>query len=258
MENPLAHFPPSREENLKRIWRYSMFEKMMYRTNVFFHANRVFWIVDRLSPLAKKYFKKFDPLKARIIALIHDDAEIIMGDFQAGHKDKMSKAQLAEIDRKEEAAIKQLARKYPEYVKNYKYKDLLEEALYKKTIEGQIVKAADRFDAYCECVHETLAGNLSFIQGVMINLKLISKLNASYPKIAPFLEDLKSKFGDLDSQTVPPFVREKQYLNKPFTKKSIEVQTDFPFYNLWREITIRRGGKEGMNELIKQKEYLRK
>src|SRR3989338_3972028 len=170
-----VYFPPEREEKLRSIMRYSMFEVMYYRPSVWIHAQRVSWIVEELVPIAGKYFKNFDGEKARILALVHDDAEIITGDIQAGHKARMSKKELAVVHNSEHEAIRKLATRYPTTVGGYSYKQLLMEASRKDTphasSEAKLVTYADRLDAFCESLHEVFAGNLSFIRAFMFYVK---------------------------------------------------------------------------------------
>lgn len=64
---------------------------MMYRTNLYTHSYRVAAIVHALNPFAEKVFgKAYDERKAEILALVHDDAEIVFGDVQLGNKSRMT------------------------------------------------------------------------------------------------------------------------------------------------------------------------
>ncbi|MCC2631215.1 MAG: hypothetical protein K0S38_1024, partial [Candidatus Paceibacter sp.] len=76
----LSVFPKEREEKLKAINRYSLFEKMMYRSSVWNHTHRVLWLAEELIPIAVKYVK-LDANKVRVLALVHDDEEMITGDI---------------------------------------------------------------------------------------------------------------------------------------------------------------------------------
>ena len=67
-----------------RITRFSLYKVMFYRSNLFNHAWHVAWLVDEIAPFAMKKFPQFDSEKAQMLALVHDDAEIIIGDIQAG------------------------------------------------------------------------------------------------------------------------------------------------------------------------------
>ena len=86
----LSAFPAERERTLKSIYRYRMFETILYRSNLWMHSLRMLWLVEEMSSLAQKHLS-VDIEKARAMALVHDDAEIITGDIQAGVKALMSK-----------------------------------------------------------------------------------------------------------------------------------------------------------------------
>src|SRR3989344_3516771 len=95
-----------REDELKKVIRYHKYVPMFYRTNLQMHSNRVLWLVEDLIPLAKKvYGSKFDIEKARTLAKVHDDAEVITGDVQLGHKLQMSSSELANVHSDEASAI---------------------------------------------------------------------------------------------------------------------------------------------------------
>ncbi len=254
----LTVFPKEREIALKNICRYSMFDVFFYRSNLWVHNNRVLWILEEIIPIAKKYFK-FDVEKARILALVHDDAEIITGDIQAGHKALMSKKELAEIAKDERQAVDELVKIYPKTVHGYSYKHLLMHSLKKDCIEAQLVSYADKIDAYCESTHELLAGNITAIRSVMFYTKVRLEFPKKFPQLAQFLLNKESYFIDTESRSLLQ-VKPKNYkgLNKPFTKETIRTKTDLLFYNSWKNVVIKKGGKEGLNYLITQKEFLKK
>lgn len=72
MNTPIdfSEFPGGREEGLRAIKRYSMFETMYYRTTVWLHAHRVTWLVTDCLPVAMQYLT-LDPQKARVLALVY-------------------------------------------------------------------------------------------------------------------------------------------------------------------------------------------
>jgi hypothetical protein len=83
-----------REEALRNITRWSIQPVMFYRSNLFTHAKRVHGAVCAATPPARTLLPGFDARRAEILACMHDDIEIIIGDIQAGNKLKMSKEQL--------------------------------------------------------------------------------------------------------------------------------------------------------------------
>lgn len=241
-----ARFPAEREKKLRSILRYSMFEVMFYRPSVWIHAQRVLWIVEELAPIARRYFKNLDGEKARILALVHDDAEIITGDVQAGHKARMSKKELALAHKKEQEAIRNLAKRYPITMGGYSYKELLTEALYKDTphasSEARLVTYADRLDGLCESFHEVLAGNLLFLRSLIFYVKKLQQI-AERPGFRDFCLCKESPFINLTARGNIHFVKRKYYavLGKPHTRRSIQFPTDFPFYNRWRKLNRLHG-----------------
>ena len=237
-----------------------MFETMFYRTSLWLHSHRVSWLVEELIPVAKKHFKTFNPRKSIAIALVHDDAEIVTGDYQAGHKAIMSKAQLAKIKKEETSAIRELLKRYPAEVEEFVYSDLLYDAMEWRSLEAQVVVYADKLDAYCESIHEVLGGNISFIRAVIFYNKMLANFEKKYPKLQLLLKDQDSPLTNLDKCLNPMKIKISNYkvFNKPHTKQSIKALTEFPFYNIWRKITIQRFGNEGLKVLIEQKEFLSK
>jgi len=253
----LSGFPKDREEGLRRILRYSMFEVMFYRSSLWQHSHRVHWIVEELLPLTDGVIK-IDKEKARVLALVHDDAEMVTGDIQAGHKAKMTKEQLMQLEKDEEKAAIKLAVGYPKEVHGYEYQSLLVSAVYKDCIEAQLVSYADRFDAYCETLHEILAGNLGLIWSLMFYERWLPSYAKKYPALKP-LTKVPSPFMVIgDNRFQPPLVQARNYewLGKPHTEESIKHPTEFGFYDAWREMVQRRAGEEGRGWLLEQKEFL--
>lgn len=258
MPDPFATFPIEREEGLKKLYRYGAFDVLFYRPSLWTHTHRVSWLVEELSPVAKKHFPKFDAEKARILALVHDDAELITGDIMSRTKARASKAAVRKMHDDEFRAIQVLAKRYPRTVAGYSYKKLLTEAFDRTSIEAQVVTYADKLDAYCEGLHEVLAGNLSLLQCTLFYPKVLALMDRKFPKLKPFLEDKSSILLDLERFLDAPLVRSRDYekFKKPFTKRTIMLPSVFPFYDRWREIILERGGRDGLRMLTKQLEFL--
>lgn len=161
LESELSSFP-GREAALRKITRYSIMARMIYRTTLWTHARRVAKIVTAISPLIKTYYPEFDEVRARAIALVHDDPEMITGDVQAGNKSKMSRDELAELERLERAAVEELSHRFPERLGGYVYRDLLLSNIDRKDLEAQAVQFADKLDAFGEALHEIFSGNRVF------------------------------------------------------------------------------------------------
>ncbi len=251
-------FPKEREEKLRSIKRFSMFEVFLYRSSLWHHVLRVFFIVDELSKLIRQTLPNCDAQKAMVLALVHDDAEMITGDIQLGYKQVMKKEELKKVDHNEVVAIEKLAKQYPEVVGGYYYRELLLHALRKDCIEARLVSYADKLDAYCESLHEILGGNISSIRSVLNYTNLLLQFSEKFPDLKPLLRDTNSSFTNLGLRTDMWHVRKENYqhLGKPHTPESIQKDTELPVYNTWKNLVLTRLGDEGIEILTKQTEVL--
>ena len=261
MKNTLFKtFPKQREDGLKKLYRYSAFEVMFYRSNLWDHSFRVSWLAEELAPTVRKHYKSFDAEKARVMALVHDDAELYTGDIQSRVKARATAQAKQKMEDDEKKAIEKLAKVSPQMVGGYVYKELLLAMVERTSVEAQIVIYADKLDAYCESLHEVLAGNLLLLQAVLFYPKATALLDQKFRYLTPILEDKSSVLTDLERYLDPPFIKTKTYLpfGKPFTSKTILLPSTIPFYDRWRKMVIERGGKEGLQSLIHQREFLPK
>lgn len=252
----LSAFPKEREEKLRAIMRYSLFEVMYYRSSVWHHAKRVAWIIDEIAPFITKYGGDIE--KARVMALVHDDAEMVTGDYQAGHKAQMTREQLQKLDEEEELAVEKLAASYPKMVHDYEYAVLLRHMVRKDCIEAVFVSYADKFDAQNETLHEILAGNLTLLWSLMFYGQWFANYVRKFPMLAEFSKEKSPFILGSDNRFQPHHVgfQNYAYAGKPHTEDSLTHPTDFAFYNAWREMVLRRGGDEGKTQLLNQKEFL--
>ncbi|MCI0597863.1 HD domain-containing protein [Candidatus Parcubacteria bacterium] len=254
----LQVFPKEREERLKAIMRYSIFDTMLYRSSVWDHAHRVSWLAEMIGTILHPVLPH-DTNLARTIAMVHDDAEMVTGDVQAGHKAQMSPAELAELDKKEEEAFLALAKRYPKEVNGYNYKDMLIAALKKDSVEAQIVEYADKLDSYCECIHDLLGGNISILTGLIYNVRGSVLVEKKTPLLVEALGRVKHPFIRPFIYTPPAetpitVAQYETFSGKPHTEESIELETErFPFYDAWKKLVIEKGAKDW---LITQREYL--
>lgn len=254
-EIDMSAFPPDREESLKKIMRYSRFERMDYRSSLWNHAWRMLWLVEAIAPIAQKHLA-IDIEKARVMALVHDDAEIITGDIQAGVKALMTMEETAAMDRGEEDAIRELSNRYPKTVHGYLYSQLLTEMLHKDSIESQFVSYIDKFDAFNESMHEYHAGNVGFLPSIMFYVRSVTEFPYKFPALAAFLADTTSPITYVKNQNNLGLIRADHYADlKPHTKDSLSKTTGFPFYDEWKRIVVTRGGDEGVRWLTEVREY---
>lgn len=253
-EIDLTVFPPERKEKLESIYRYHFFEVFLYRSNLWMHTHRVLWLLEAIAPLAKTYLD-FDLEKARIYALVHDDAEMVTGDIQAITKARMTPQELERLEADERTAIDQLLTNAPAEVHGYSYRQLLEHAAAKDCIEAQLVSYVDKLDAFCESLHEVYAGNISLLRSVVFYAQTLALFGAKYPALKDLLESKESPLTYLSDQISPFEIRAERYqqLNKPHTMESLLIDTDFPFYRAWKKIIIEKGKSDW---LLTQKEHL--
>ncbi|MFA6585889.1 MAG: YfbR-like 5'-deoxynucleotidase [Candidatus Paceibacterota bacterium] len=252
-----------REDNLRNITRYSLYDVMWYRTDLWIHSRRVAWIVKEISPLVKKVFgDKFDEKKAYISALVHDDAEMIIGDIQAGNKDTMTEEQIHKLDDLEKEAVKELVKRFPSNVDGYVYKILLDEAVNKNSLESMVVDWADKYDGFCEALHEIFAGHQLWTRNVVNKygtislptdhyMKYFSKFEKKFPESKKLFIEVNQLFK------VPEFIDIHKIVKlvKECTANSINKKTGYLPYDLWISITLKNGTEEDIANLYRKKEF---
>lgn len=252
-----------RKEDLRSITRYSLYSVMWYRTNLWTHSRRVSWIVEGLSPFASEVFgSEFNPERAFVLALVHDDAEIIMGDVQAGNKSKMSREELHELEDIERKAAIQLAERYPSHIGSYEYRSLLFEALDKLSLEALVVDWADKYDAFGEALHELYAGHRAWATNVVNAYGTISLPTDYYKNYFnkfvskfPRSEELFEKKNPIFQVPVVPdahTIVERGVLHTPH---SIKERSGYEPYDFWISTTVSHGTMEDVENLYTKKEY---
>ncbi len=253
-----------REDDLRRVTRYYIYTPMFYRSNLFTHSKRVLWLLQAILPLAEEIFgSRFDSTKAQLLAVVHDDPEIIMGDIQAGHKRKMNTEQLAEVQRLERSAIAAMVERYPYSILGYRYGDLMTEGQELKTLEAKLLKYIDRFDAFGEALHEIHAGNRAFItNSIHPEFGVIDTPVAFYQMYLPSFAKNNSEFAELFTLHHPLFnieifsAAENVVLGgRPHTKKTILEKGVYQPYETWKAIILANNDEEEMKNLFVQKEF---
>jgi len=231
--NPFKDFL-GRDIELHSVIRYSLYYPMLYRSNLFTHAQRVASLVRAMNQAAQAVFgKTYDTRKAEIIALVHDDAEIIFGDIMAGNKSKMTAEQLMQVKEAEFAAINEISKRFPNCVEGYSYKQLLLEAAEYTSLESQVVCYADKYDALGEALHEIFAGNHAFVSRIVNEYGRIPTPTEYY---ANFFRTFADKYPNLKPLLAQPLpllepVPQLDYMRVvaqgvPHTRESIEQPTD--------------------------------
>jgi 5'-deoxynucleotidase YfbR-like HD superfamily hydrolase len=251
-----------RDADLRAIERYNLYKVMYYRTNLEIHSKRVASQVLELSSKLHEIFgNEFLPDRAITTALVHDDAEIVFGDVQAGNKSKMTEAQLAEVVEAEKVAIAKIGERLPKSVGEYVYTDLLQSMADVTTTEAKIVKFIDKYDAFGEALHEVYGGNQCFTTNVVNEygtipippdyyVSWITKFHAEEPELASRLKMVALIFA------IPETLdwKELSRTSKPHTRESLSVPTGYAHYDWWKNVIRKYDPNEDANLLI-QKEF---
>jgi 5'-deoxynucleotidase YfbR-like HD superfamily hydrolase len=253
-----------RDEDLRGVSRYSLYKVMLYRTNLYTHSHRVAALVRAMNPVAVSVFgAKYDPRKAELIAYVHDDAELVFGDVQAGNKSKMTAEQLQQVKEAEERAIQEIARRFPTNIDRYSYQQLLIEAADYSSLEAQVVCYADKYDALGEALHEVFAGNHHFTTNVVNEYGRIptppeyyagyfGAYAGKFPEMRPLLGKPFAMFEPIPDRDYSLIVRE----GKPHVAGSSAKSTDDLHYDTWRQIVWEGTNDEVRRDLYVQKEFL--
>ena len=249
-----------REENLSRIKRYHKFKVMFYRTNDLLHSKRVLALLEMILPYILEFYPEFNVKLARLIALHHDNHEIIMkgGDISLQLKLELRYngdiAGLKQLNQDEIRAAKKLAKSYPKKIEGYDYyNEIAIHAISKDCIEAQVVSFVDKIDGYCEAIHEVLAGNTIFLEPIINYLSnTFNDLIKAYPLIKEIFGIRNAWFDLLSIVDLRDFFEDGLIGGNPHTIKTIEKKTVIPQYEKWKEITI---SNFGIEILINQVEF---
>jgi 5'-deoxynucleotidase YfbR-like HD superfamily hydrolase len=254
-----------RLDALRRVTRYSMYSPMLYRTNLVTHSKHVAWLMQEIAPFAKAAFgDAFDADRAVVLAAVHDDHEIVMGDVQFGNKQMMTKEQTAALHQQEVEAINQTAAKFPEFVGPYRYRDLLMEAYETQTLESQVLKYLDKFEAFGEALHEVHAGNAAFTVNVVTEygrsktpfesyIPWFANYTKMYPRMQPLTESAFPLFGPI----APIDFADVAKRSRPHTLQSLLEPSGYAPYDAWRTIIVKYASEEEIRDLLIQTEFTR-
>jgi len=254
---------PGREEALRTIKRYSLYKTFFYRSSDYSHSKRVAWLIEDAAPaITERLGSNFDFKKALAIGLVHDDAEIVTGDYQAATKHNMSKEKLAELAAEERKAITELASRFPTTLGGYRYEDLMLEVLDLPTPESQVAKFLDRFDAQGEAWHELFAGNISVTERVTNeygeNLLPYEYYAIALPRMLESYEYMRKLqgchvfFATPELRDWPAIVKDQ----RPHTRESLAVPTGHTQYDEWKNAVLTFGDSEEIKNLYTQQEFL--
>lgn len=241
----------NRKERLENIVRYHGFPTMFYRTNLWQHAHRLYWMVDEVAPRVTSIWPNFNTDRAKLLALIHDDIEMIIGDVQLGEKRTYSEEQQEALNKREQEAVDIIASEFPSMVGNFSYKQTLQDYqdITQTDKEACIVKWIDKFDAFGEALHELFSGNQTFSVGykkgiteapVDSYIDILNTIDQTYP----LLKQIHSTVHPLFTRPDPPDIQKILANAKLPTNESIQKSTWYEPYNIWKRITIEQGAIE--------------
>jgi 5'-deoxynucleotidase YfbR-like HD superfamily hydrolase len=263
MTDYFKHFI-GRDDALRKVTRYSLKEIMLYRTDLYTHSHRTAALVRAMNPIAAAVFgESYDPIKAELMALVHDDAEIIFGDVQAGNKSKMTTAQLAEVRKAEANAIDEIVRRFPRQVAGYSYEQLLRDYAGYTSLEAQAVCYADKYDGMGEALHEVHGGNPYFANGTVneygkipdpVNFyaAIFQNFGSQFPAMEPLLATQFAMFEPMPLKDR----REVAEAGKLHTADSLAAPTGDWHYDTWMRIVLADTNDEVCQALYTQKERL--
>jgi 5'-deoxynucleotidase YfbR-like HD superfamily hydrolase len=207
---------------------------MIYRTNLWMHSLRVLWHLEAIADeIRAVYGQGFDMQWARTYAIVHDDAEIITGDVQLYDKERMTVEELDSVEKNEERAIDILCERFPETLNGYSYRNLLEAALTKPTIESQVVSYCDKFDGASEAWHEVWAGNKPFLQAARDYIQRFEEFPTKYQGLNPLLRRNHPMF-------LPPNFDFDSVKGQDHKDRIFQTSGYAP-YDFWKRTIILRG-----------------
>lgn len=252
-----------RETDLRNVWRWVGYDTMYYRPHLYTHGKRIMGMLGGIRPVVKLVFPEFDFERATLIGLIHDDPEIFMGDILSGDKAQMNEAQLTQVASKEIEAIEVIAKRFPEFLDKYRYRDLLIEEKKQETPESQLMKLLDKVDALGEALHEIYAGNTVFTCSRIgkygqVSTPLDYQIE-NYPVLRKKFTLLQPLYNISHSVFAQPLDWDYAALaagKKPHSLESVQKPTGYPFYDFWKQAILESGDEEEIKNLYTQKEFL--
>lgn len=255
-------FPPGFDERqalLEFVIRYHPYKPMFYRTNLWMHGHRLMWMIEDIAKEVQTVFPFFDKTRAQLMALIHDDLEIVMGDVQLNDKLAMTAEQKKQLDETEEKAMEEISSRFPESIGKYSYKKLLKRynQIDVNDIEAVVVKYCDKMDGYCEALHELFAGNNVFATPLHTNTiptDVYPSILQNFEKTFPLFAEIRHLAHPLFSLPQELDVASIVANGTRHTPTSLHVKTGVMHYDAWKNITQKYGGDFGMKMLVEQRE----
>lgn len=154
-----------RIQELKKLYRYKAYpHRMIFRPNLFMHSQRVAMLTDFIiDKVLSTWEIILDRGFIKDMALVHDDEEIITGDYVSYEKMRFSKERQKSYEEECHQAETILLENYSKDFREGYYRQLLWQLSQKSSLEYLIVDLADKLDAHCEVCHEFFNANFEFL-----------------------------------------------------------------------------------------------
>ena len=240
-----------REQALQKIIRYHRYSPMYYRSNLWQHSHRLSWMIEEMAPIIQSVYPNFKKEEAQLIAHIHDDLEIVLGDIMLGEKLSYTNEQKEALEKRERQAIDDVAKMFPTLLGKYNYRDLLlrYQNLDTNDLEGVVVKYCDKYDAFGEALHEIFSGNEIFTRAYEVHLtspidaylSILQTFEQKYPLFEPLRKTDHPFFLPPLTVDVVPLAQN----GKLHTLESIQIPSEYQPYEIWKIIVLTHGGEEG-------------
>jgi len=174
---------------MKYIHRWSLMRNVTHE-NIQEHSLQTAMIAHGLAVIRNKYFNgSVNAEKVALYAIFHDSNETIIGDLPTPIKyfnPEILKAYKSLEDVSKEKLLTMLPEELQEEYRKILFYD-------EDSIEGKIIKAADRICAYIKCIEEIKAGNSEFKKAMQATLKKIKEIDL--PEVKYFMDHFIQNFS---------------------------------------------------------------
>lgn len=174
---------------MRHIYRWSLMRNVT-RENIQEHSLQAAMIAHGLAVIRNKYFSgDVNAEKVALLAVYHDSNETITGDLPTPIKYFNPEIRGAYKDLETVSKEKLLSLLPGELRDEYRSILFYDE----QSVEGRIVKAADRICAYIKCMEELKAGNGEFQKAQQSILKKIQAIDL--PEVKYFMDHFLENFS---------------------------------------------------------------
>lgn len=174
---------------MKHIYRWSLMRNVN-RENIMEHSLQVAMIAHGLAIINNRVFNgDANPEKAALYSIYHDSNETITGDLPTPIKYFNPEIQTS-YKGLEEVSKDKLVSLLPAAIQEDYKKVLFYD---ENSLEGRLVKAADKICAYIKCVEESKAGNGEFQKAQQSILNKIK--NIKLPEVDYFMKHFMDNFS---------------------------------------------------------------